>query len=189
MSVDILGTSRAQCRSLVQYCFTATETMRLVRTDSPGLPHRLSHNSWTMCILRMVECCFTSRETVGLLGTGAQDGHLDIHTAPELCILRLMADLFNRSKELDSDWLRSTSVTRQGDRNHWWQINMQWCIMYARSPLTTSTSQPVGRFVLKNYTRLNHATWSALKWNLLSVWNDDLSMWRIRPKLVIIKTK
>ena len=30
----------------------------------------------------MVECCFTSTETVGLLGTpGAQDGHLDFHTA------------------------------------------------------------------------------------------------------------
>ena len=32
----------------------------------------------------MVECRFTSTETVGLLGTGAQDGHLDFHTAPEL---------------------------------------------------------------------------------------------------------
>ena len=28
--------------------------------------------------------CFTSTETVGLLGTGAQDGHLDFHIAPEL---------------------------------------------------------------------------------------------------------
>ena len=28
---------------------------------------------------------FTSTETVDLLGTGAQDGHLDFHTAPELC--------------------------------------------------------------------------------------------------------
>ena len=33
----------------------------------------------------LVVCCFTSAETVGLLGTGAQDGHLDFHTAPELC--------------------------------------------------------------------------------------------------------
>ena len=31
----------------------------------------------------MVECCFTTTETVGLLGTGAQDGHLDFYTAPE----------------------------------------------------------------------------------------------------------
>ena len=33
----------------------------------------------------LVECCFTSTETIGLLGTGAQDSHLDFHTAPELC--------------------------------------------------------------------------------------------------------
>ena len=32
-----------------------------------------------------LKCCFTSTETVGLLGTGAQDVHLDFHTAPELC--------------------------------------------------------------------------------------------------------
>ena len=32
----------------------------------------------------LTECCFTSTKTVGLLGTGAQDGHLDFHTAPEL---------------------------------------------------------------------------------------------------------
>ena len=34
----------------------------------------------------MAECCFTSTETVGLLGTGAPDVHLDFHTAPELCM-------------------------------------------------------------------------------------------------------
>ena len=31
-----------------------------------------------------LKCCFTSTETVGLLGTGAQHGHLDFHTAHEL---------------------------------------------------------------------------------------------------------
>ena len=31
-----------------------------------------------------LKCCFTSTDTVGLLGTGAQDVHLDFHTAPEL---------------------------------------------------------------------------------------------------------
>ena len=31
-----------------------------------------------------LKCCFTPTETVGLLGTGAQDVHLDFHTAPEL---------------------------------------------------------------------------------------------------------
>ena len=35
----------------------------------------------------LAECCFTPTETVGLLGTAAQDGHLDFHTAPELCLM------------------------------------------------------------------------------------------------------
>jgi len=48
MSVDISGTSWDQCRSIVQYSFTSTETIRLVRTDSPGRPPRLSRSSWTM---------------------------------------------------------------------------------------------------------------------------------------------
>ena len=37
-------------------------------------------------MLKLLKCCFTSTETLGLLGTGAQDGHLDFHTAPELFI-------------------------------------------------------------------------------------------------------
>jgi len=49
VSVDILGTSWDQCVSMVQYCLTSTETMRLVRTDSPGRPPRFSrHSSWTL---------------------------------------------------------------------------------------------------------------------------------------------
>ena len=39
----------------------------------------------------LLKCCFTSTETVGLLGTGAQDGHLDFHTAPELSVVTLCA--------------------------------------------------------------------------------------------------
>ena len=34
-----------------------------------------------------LKCCYTSTETEGLLGTGAQDSHLNFHTAPELWIL------------------------------------------------------------------------------------------------------
>ena len=50
MSSDVgwqLGTSSDQCRSLVQCCFTSTRTIRLIRTESPGWPPRLSHSSWT----------------------------------------------------------------------------------------------------------------------------------------------
>ena len=38
----------------------------------------------------LAECCSTSTETVGLLGTGARDVHLDFHTTPELCLHKLM---------------------------------------------------------------------------------------------------
>ena len=48
ISVNILGTNCDQCWSTVQCCFTSTETVRLVRTESPGRPPRLSHSSWTL---------------------------------------------------------------------------------------------------------------------------------------------
>ena len=43
--VDILGTNCDQCVRMVQCCFTSTETIRLIRTWSPGRPPRLSHSS------------------------------------------------------------------------------------------------------------------------------------------------
>ena len=48
MSVNVLGTNCDQCRSTVQCCFMSTDTIRLVRTESPGWPPRLSHSSWTL---------------------------------------------------------------------------------------------------------------------------------------------
>ena len=42
----------------------------------------------------MVECCFTFTETVGLLGAGGQDGHLDFHTAPELWFSKLLVGIY-----------------------------------------------------------------------------------------------
>ena len=55
-----------------------SETEELRRLSRAAL---LSHHPF---VIRLVECCFTSTETVGLLGTGAQDVHFDFHTAPEL---------------------------------------------------------------------------------------------------------
>ena len=41
---------------------------------------------WTNCnCVTQLKCCFTSTETLGVLGTGAQECHLDFNTAPELC--------------------------------------------------------------------------------------------------------
>ena len=38
-------------------------------------------------ILLEVEVLLYVTETVGLLGTGAQDVHLNFHTAPDLCVI------------------------------------------------------------------------------------------------------
>ena len=35
--------------------------------------------------VKMLKCCFTSTETIGLVGMGARDIHLNLHAAPELC--------------------------------------------------------------------------------------------------------
>ena len=66
-----------------------------------------------------------STETVGLLGTGAQDVHLDFHTAPELCLPSVGHLEFVRSKDLFNAELSperykrgqsSPKVTRRGRR-------------------------------------------------------------------------
>ena len=43
-------------------------------------PHSTTQQRYAMVVVVVVvECCFTATETVGLLGTGAQDVHLDFH--------------------------------------------------------------------------------------------------------------
>ena len=51
----------------------------------------------------MVQYCFTSTEPEGSLGRTAQDGHLDSHTAPELCKMALIAARLNAGVT-DSQW-------------------------------------------------------------------------------------
>ena len=48
----ILATSWDQCVSMVQYSFTSTETRRLVMTESPGRPPRLSHSSCHITLVK-----------------------------------------------------------------------------------------------------------------------------------------
>ena len=54
---------------MVQCCFTSTETIRLVRTDSPGRPPRLLLGTNCDQCINMVQCCFTSTETIRLVRT------------------------------------------------------------------------------------------------------------------------
>ena len=58
-----------------------------IRTEVPLLtsltPYRKARPAQKNIIM-LPKCCFTPTETVGLLGTEAQDVHLDFHAAPEL---------------------------------------------------------------------------------------------------------
>ena len=76
MSADILGTSVTNAEAWFSISLRPRKPEgSLERTTQDG--HLDSHTA--------PELCFTSTETVGLLGTGAaQDVHLDFHTAPEL---------------------------------------------------------------------------------------------------------
>ena len=81
MSSDVAdnftGTSWDQCRSMVQlYSFTFTETRRLVRTDSPGRPPRLSHSSWKAMSsdLTVIDfCCVKSTDARRPIRDGKSD--------------------------------------------------------------------------------------------------------------------
>ena len=48
MSSDVGLTNCDQWVFMVHCCFTSTETIRLIRTGSPGRPPRRSHSSWTL---------------------------------------------------------------------------------------------------------------------------------------------
>ena len=71
----------------VTWCFTSSQPVQSYQSDAHKEPFTYPANSNKYIIkerLVVFECCFTSTETAGLLGTGAQDGHLNFHTAPEL---------------------------------------------------------------------------------------------------------
>ena len=70
-----LGHRGFSVSALLKCCFTSTET-------GPSL---ISH----LASVNVKQQRRRRTETVGLLGTGAYDGHLDFHTTPALSALRL----------------------------------------------------------------------------------------------------
>ena len=85
---------QSKSETYTKHTWSLTLTSRSVISHSNWLYTMQSyhHDQW------LVECCFTSTESVGLLGTGAQDGHLDFHTAPE-------------SPDCDRKWLTDLSTS------------------------------------------------------------------------------
>ena len=71
--------------TIQQYMLLTAVTSLGVSTDNEETTRYLHLlTAMTQALKGSVECCFTSTEPVGLLGTGAQNGHLDFHTAPEI---------------------------------------------------------------------------------------------------------
>ena len=68
----------------VQCCFTSTETMRLIRDGEP----RTATSTFTQLLssdpVSSSVLLYVHRDSTDYHGWGAQDGHLDFHTAPEL---------------------------------------------------------------------------------------------------------
>ena len=65
MSVDIFGTGWDQCVSMVQKCPLRPRKSRLVRTENPGQPPRLSHSSWALTPLSRLSPVAYKKHTQG----------------------------------------------------------------------------------------------------------------------------
>ena len=91
---------------------------------------------WYTMRNELVECCFMSTETVGLLGTEAQDIHLDFHTVLEpvgmsMCICYKYTGRYSPQKER-CQWIkalchmgRSLVITIFSLRNNWYKSFVQ----------------------------------------------------------------
>ena len=82
-------TSVSQCVSIFFFFNFGQRRLALQTSRSREIFVPLPPGTVSTRLLSLLKCCFTSTETVGLLGTGAQDGHLDFHTATELWGTRL----------------------------------------------------------------------------------------------------
>ena len=78
----------------------------LWRTGSPGRPPRLSHSFWALRYYSSSSVLlYIHRDHKDYEGRGAQDVHLDFHTAPELWVVWL--GIFNVRGDVDAcDWRR-----------------------------------------------------------------------------------
>ena len=138
MSVDILGTSWDQCRSMVQYTFTSTETRRLVRTDSPGRPPRLSHSSWTMGHTKVLSLLLLSFVVFCVCGVW----YFTLFVVPTiivvccLCLRCLIFYILRRAYNYCLDWLIDdhlySAILRSLEQTHcarlWFYMSDKLCI-------------------------------------------------------------
>ena len=120
MSVDISGTSCDQCRSMVQYRFTSTETRRLVRTDSPGRPPRLSHSSWTMT--------YVSKKPASFIQTWwRQWSELNSRRTCKVAVISLLQKRSQPTEAFqDITWKCMCKVCSRVDEHAHWKMKLEW---------------------------------------------------------------
>ena len=124
MSVDILGTNCDQCRSMVQCCFTSTET---VRTERPGRTPRLTQSDGFKIPPFDSHYPFSG---LGLVETGnrvagrTQQRQIGLRTAP-CCTHRILAPRHDRCM-LSSR--RTAKRIKEAADNHevGWDL-LSWC--------------------------------------------------------------
>ena len=112
MSVDILRTNCDQCRSMVRCCFTSTETVRLIRTESPGRPPWLSHSSWIFILFFSFSFCTQSYEQGKIL-----DGVIYLF-AELTCLIAFVLTLFRGQTQSISSF-RTRRKTRVCTLSRW----------------------------------------------------------------------
>ena len=85
-----MGWGKREIEYLLLHCHHQNDTFIEIGSDESHFNELLivqdkvtGHCCWLLLLL-LLKFCFTSTETVGLLGTGAQDVHLDFHIAPEV---------------------------------------------------------------------------------------------------------
>ena len=110
------------------------------------------------CML-LLKCCFTSSETLDLLGTGAQDGHLCFHTAPVLCnLLLLFRPCFPEVSYVDK-WINTCLVyfaSEHMSRHNYYFLNIKfWVCVWSYSKSLSSSNfwllvcgWPLGNFLV-----------------------------------------
>ena len=104
----------------------------------------------------LLKCFFTSTETVGLLGTGAQDVHLHFHTAPELWTQGVGKWIYLRWEAGIAQWLKrrtrdrkvaGSSTGRNCGRIHISGVNLlRWLLFrYPSRPRVTAVARKKSR--------------------------------------------
>ena len=109
MSVDILGTNCDQCRSMVQCCFTSTETIRFIRDgEKGGKGVRRGGGGEREIIYLSLHC---HHQNYSCIKMGSDEGHFNISLIVSDKVTRQCPQTATFSKRIRTEALLLTSLT------------------------------------------------------------------------------